>query len=160
MVLALFQSGRGLQGLCVHVPRAGNMVADFLVKVLNERRNCKVLCPGFARLVQNGYVKLVLYTDGGSRGNPGLSAAAACLCIVQDVGVLPGLASGSGPASSGLPLNFIFANSVLENRSSSLHIVACSAVQLGVATAPVAELEAACLGRRLVVEWLRSSSLL
>ncbi len=77
--LHCFRAAAGFKGwysdnkllpLCVHVPRAGNMVADFLVnKVLNERRNCKILCPGIARLVQNGYVKLVLYTDGGSRGN-------------------------------------------------------------------------------------------
>ncbi len=32
-------------------------------------------------------LKLILYTDGGSRENPGLSVAAACLCLVKDVDV-------------------------------------------------------------------------
>ncbi len=137
---------------CMHIPRAANVAADFIVnQALDGQRDICVVRPCMGDPLQNGELKLVLYTDGGSRGNPGPSAAAACLCAVVDAG------AASPFGIDGVPK---FASTVLEGRPCDLHVVACIGIRLGIRMSNVAEYEAACAGRRLVVRWLRLSQFL
>ena len=132
-----------------HCGRASNGTADALANyVLDQNRDIYIVqsieAPALQELLSAG-ANLALFSDGASRGNPGPAAVASILCLVE---------SNSCDRSA---CQSLFLNSP---HSVQCKIVACMGRRIGTATSSVAEFEAACMGRRLLIEWLNVNSLI
>ena len=132
-----------------HLPRAANCAADFLAnKALNEDIDIKELrtddiCSATWPITSG--LKIICWSDGASRGNPGLASAAAVIGVMQPV-VL----------DAPLPVQTLFMHEI-NGIFYACRLVACAAVRLGITTCNIAEFEAACLARRLTALWLRTA---
>jgi ribonuclease HI len=130
-----------------HTRRECNVAADFVANFVLDREE-DVHVSGSLPIDVKFNLNLVLWSDGASRGNPGKASAAAVLCVVH---------SESDLSVSAVHDAFFTNN---PNANLKCSIVAVKGVFLGVATSVQAEAEAACLGRRLLVDWLIESQVL
>ena len=132
-----------------HLPRAANCAADFLAnKALNEDidiQDMRVDAVCATAWPITSALKIVCWSDGASRGNPGPAAAAAV------VGVLQTMEPGAV-----MPAQTLFVHDI-NGIFYACRLVACAAVRLGITTCNIAEFEAACLARRLTALWLRTA---
>ncbi len=143
MEYSLAVDGNRTLHLNEHCARTSNAAADalanFALDLKTDIYQCPRVCEELGLRLRTNGANLVLYSDGASRGNPGPASAGAILCLVGDD---------------------------IDNRvmcqCSFLHapntvkcvVIACIAKQLGSVTNSVAEYESACIGRRLLIDWL------
>ena len=135
------------------VGREFNGAADFLAnKVLDENRDIDIMIEGVGAMTWNIEVPLhmVVWSDGASRGNPGPGSCAACLGIMRPCEDLHRIEIGSAP------LFFL----CIDGKDYFCQTVACKGVRLGITTSNNSEFEAACLARRLIVDWLQRAQFL
>jgi ribonuclease HI len=119
---------------------------------LDENRDIDIMIEGVGAMTWNIEVPLhmVVWSDGASRGNPGPGSCAACLGIMRPCEDLHRIEIGSAP------LFFL----CIDGKDYFCQTVACKGVRLGITTSNNSEFEAACLARRLIVDWLQRAQFL
>ena len=136
-----------------HCAREFNVAADAVAnKVLDCMEDITVLEYIDPQIIRERFMGLALWTDGASRGNPGESSAAACMCAV--------LRLNEGEEAPSQCTGHALGHFVMHGVRVCFRIVACIGRYLGCSTNNHAEFEAACIGGRTAVDWLRHSRII
>ncbi len=126
-----------------HCARTSNAAADALANFALDSKTdvyqCPRVCEALGLVLRANGANLVLYSDGASRGNPGPASAGAILCLVGD------------DIDDRITCQYSFLHAP---NTVKCVVIACIAKQLGSVTNSVAEYESACIGRRLLIDWL------
>ncbi len=128
---------------------AADAVANMVLDCMEDITVLEYIDP---QIIRERFVGLALWTDGASRGNPGESSAAACMCSVLHL--------NEGEEAPPHCTGHVLGHSVMHGVRVCFRIVACIGRNLECFTNDHAEFAAACRGRRTAVDWLRHSGII